>query len=595
MKLIKGFLTILSIVTIFGGCTKVLDQPPRDAVTEDDFFNDANDLEIAVNDLYSMLPTWTLYRDDQGSDNIVPNTLTDRIKGIRRTPSSKGSGGWSWSGLRKINWVIQGANRIKDKDDNVSKYVGIAKFFRAYFYFDKVRHFGDVTWYSKVINSDDSTLLHKARDSRMLVMDSIMADLDYAIQNIPAEVKLYNITKYTALILKAEVGLFEGTFRKYHNLGSYKEMLEASASAAKELIDSKAYSLYEEGSPGESYFNLFQLNDQDPTETILARGYLKDIVNNNISYYLTAPTLGSFGFTQDFINGYLMNNGDRFTDQPGYEEKGFFEQFQDRDPRLKQTVQSPDYIVPGDTKPMEIDFQSTTTGYRVVKALEPRSNWCSGCSFHDVILWRYGENLLIYAEAKAELGTITQTDLDISINKLRDRVGMPHLSLNNANANPDPYLENLYKNVDKGANEGVILEIRRERRVELANEGRRYWDLMRWKEGDIINRVPFVGVYFDGLGSYDFRNDGVENVYLYSKSEGGSASDAPASATSTINIDNNVLRDPNTGTTGGDKGNLFPNPGEQSFDIDKDYFYPIPLQDLVLNPNLKQNPGWDTP
>src|SRR5699024_8074086 len=143
-----------------------------------------------------------------------------------------------------------------------------------------------------------------------------------------------------------------------------------------------------------------------------------------------------------------------------------------------------------------------------------------------------------------------------------------------ANANPDPYLENLYKNVDQGSNKGVILEIRRERRIELAMEGRRYWDLMRWKEGDIINRVPFVGVYFNGLGSYDFRNDGTADVYLYRKSEGGSASDAPSTATSTINLDDNILRDPITGTTGGDNGRLYPLPGEQHFDESKDYFYP---------------------
>src|SRR5699024_6717939 len=146
----------------------------------------------------------------------------------------------------------------------------------------------------------------------------------------------------TALILKAEAALFEGTFRKYHKLGSYKGMLEKSAQAAKKLIESGAYSLYTKGGSDESYYNLFQLNDQDPTETILARGYLKDIVNSNVSYYYVAPTLGSLGFTQDFMNSYLMKDGSRFTDHPGYQKEGFYQVFQNRDPRLKQTVQSPD-------------------------------------------------------------------------------------------------------------------------------------------------------------------------------------------------------------------------------------------------------------
>ncbi len=602
MKINHIILVIIASV-LLGSCTDVLNRPPRDAVSQSEFFTDANDLKLADHDLYSGLPSYMLYIDDWASDDIVPLSLQPRISGTRLTPTDRGSGGWSWSQLRRINWIIQNAHEVKDDEDAVKKYVGIAKFFRAYFYFKKVQRFGDVPWYGKVISSNDSTLLHKSRDPRALVMDSVMADLDYAIQNIPAEKKLYNITKYTALILKAEVGLFGGTYRKYHDLGPYKDMLQDAASAAKKLIDSGAYSLYKAGGPDESYYNLFELNDQDPTETILARGYKKDIVNSRQNYYKVAPTQGALGFTQDFMNSYLMTSGKPFTKQTGYKTEGFYEQFQNRDPRLKQTVQSPEYEVPGDNKPMEIDFSNCTTGYRVIKALGPRTNWCSSCSYHDVILWRYGEALLIYAEAKAELGTLTQNDLDISINKLRDRVGMPHLNMADANSNPDPYLEDLYKNVDKGPNEGVILEIRRERRVELAMEGRRYWDLMRWKEGDIINRVPFVGVYFDGLGSYDFRNNGKPDVYLYRKSKGGSASDAPSSVTSTIDLDDNTLLylDGNTltnitsGNTGGDEGHLYPLPGKQHFDVNKDYLYPIPLQDLVLNHNLEQNPGWDTP
>jgi hypothetical protein len=595
MKTYHIILVMIASVLLLESCTDVLNRTPRDAVSQNDFFTDANDLKLAVHDLYSGLPSYMLYINDYASDNVVPIALRPRIRGTRLTPTGRGSGGWSWSHLRRMNWIIQNAHEVKGDEAAVKKYVGIAKFFRAYFYFKKVRRFGDVPWYSKVISLDDSTLLYKSRDPRALVMDSVMADLKYAIQNIPAEKKLYKITKYTALILKAEVGLFGGTYRKYHDLGPYKDMLKESAKAARTLIQSGAYSLYKAGGPDESYYNLFELNDQDPTETILARGYKKDIVKSRQNYYKVAPTQGALGFTQDYMNSYLMADGSRFTDQPGYKTEGFYEQFQNRDPRLKQTVQSPDYVVPDDNKPMEIDFTNCTTGYRVIKALGPRTNWCSSCSYHDVILWRYGEALLIYAEARAELGVINQHDLDISINKLRDRVDMPHLNLADANAHPDPYLENLYKNVDKGPDEGVILEIRRERRVELSMEGRRYWDLMRWKEGDIINRVPFVGVYFDGLGSYDFRNNGKADVYLYKKSEGGSASDAPSSVTSTIDLDNNTLLNTVTGNIGSDKGHLYPHPGKQHFDVSKDYLYPIPLQDLVLNPNLKQNPGWDTP
>src|SRR5690606_39521727 len=113
--------------------------------------------------------------------------------------------------------------------------------------------------------------------------------------------------------------------------------------------------------------------------------------------------------------------------------------------------------------------------------------------------------------------TITQADLDLSINKLRARAGMPNLNLVNANENPDPYLENMYTNVDQGPNKGVILEIRRERRAELFNEGFRWDDLMRWKAGKKIEQ-PMVGIYFSGVGSHDFNGDGNADVFLHTGS-----------------------------------------------------------------------------
>ena len=130
------------------------------------------------------------------------------------------------------------------------------------------------------------------------------------------------------------------------------------------------------------------------------------------------------------------------------------------------------------------------------------------------------EVYLNYAEAKAELGTLTQSDLDISIRPIRERVGMPSINLEQANANPDPFLENAetgYPNVDKGANKGVILEIRRERTIELVMEGFRYYDLMRWKEGKAFDQA-FRGMYFPGPGEYDLDNDGIKDVYLYTGS-----------------------------------------------------------------------------
>jgi hypothetical protein len=158
---------------------------------------------------------------------------------------------------------------------------------------------------------------------------------------------------------------------------------------------------------------------------------------------------------------------------------------------------------------------------------------------------------------------------------------MPALNLAAANSNPDPFLADLYPNVESGVNKGVLLEIRRERRIEMFNEGLRWDDLMRWKEGKKLEK-PMVGMYFPGLGAFDFNNDGKTDVYLHN----GNASGAPAGTTSIINVNQKKL----TNTTSGNFNPLYSTP--RTFREDRDYYYPIPIEDITLNPNLVQNPNW---
>ncbi len=571
--------TIVMLFLVTASCQDLLNQPPDDAVTSEEFFNTGNDLRVYTNDLYDVLPTKSVYMDDASSDNILGVSASARVEGSRTVPTNRGSGGWSWDNLRKINYFLENYNRVDDAEAK-AKYSGIARFFRAYFYFEKVKRFGDVPWYSEVIDADDEELLNKARDPRTLVMDSVLADINYAVDNIPAEKQLNQVTKYTALILKARISLFEGTFRKYHDLENHSKFLEEAVSAAEELINSGAYTLYTNGGPDQAYLDLFARNNQDMTETILAVGYEFGKRTHDLAYRMTAPTQGRWGLAKDLVNSYLMADGTPFTEQNGYETMGFYEEMQNRDPRLTQTTAGPDYSTYGSDQREPVNLDITRTGYRVIKALPPKGpQWGSGGSYNDVILFRYAEALLIYAEAKAELGTLTQGDLDMSINKLRDRVGMPHLNMADANANPDPYQEAMYENVEQGANKGVILEVRRERRVEMVNEGLRWDDLMRWKEGNIVED-PITGIYFSGLGTHDFNNDGNADVYVHD----GDNSGAPDEVTATININERPL-------TNGTSGNLQLFPGG-TFEEPKDYYYPIPKEDLNLNENLEQNPGW---
>lgn len=561
-----------------------LDRASEDRVEAPYFFNTAKDLEVATNDFYSMLPGTESYTEDAKSDNLMPLNPDPRIRGARIVPVT--GGGWSWTNLRKINYFLANYHKVADEGAR-AKYSGIARFFRAYFYYDKVKTFGDVPWYGKVLDAKDPDL-YKARDSRTLVMDSVMADLDYAITNIPAEKQLNLITKYTAMLLKARVALFEGTFRKYHGLEGADAYLTLAAEASNALIGTGVYTLYTEGGAESAYRNLFSLVNQNNTETLLAVDYELGIKIHSLGYSFTSATAGSYGLPKDLINSYLMRDGSRFTDKINYNTMGFYEEMQNRDPRLTQTTAGPDFRVNGEPRNEPVNLTITTTGYRLVKALPDRSQWATSAGHFDIILFRYAEALLIYAEARAELGLLTQADLNLTINKLRARAGMPNLDLIQANANPDPYLEAMYTNVEKGSFKGVILEIRRERRAELFNEGFRWDDLMRWKEGQKITQ-PIVGVYFPGVGAYDFTGDGAADVFVHT----GNTSGAPSSVTSMININQRTLRNPVTSAQNAPAGNIDPFPQDGKFRENRDYFAPLPTEDLLLNDNLKQNPKWD--
>lgn len=196
-------------------------------------------------------------------------------------------------------------------------------------------------------------------------------------------------------------------------------------------------------------------------------------------------------------------------------------------------------------------------------------------------LFRFGEVVLNYAEAKAELGTLTQEDLDKSLNLLRERVGMPVLSLEMATNNPDPFLADQYPNVN-GPNKGVILEIRRERRIELYMENFRWDDVVRWKAGATLTQ-PIRGMYFPGAGQYDLTGDGEVDVVLYEGEAPGNRETGVQyyKSGSDINLDENGLIEPHH------------NFDNRMFDENKDYLYPIPRVELQLNPNLEQNPGWE--
>lgn len=227
----------------------------------------------------------------------------------------------------------------------------------------------------------------------------------------------------------------------------------------------------------------------------------------------------------------------------------------------------------------------SVTGYMPIKYYTSSLSDAQNSNENDVIIYRYAEVLLNYAEAKAELGTLSQDDLDKTVKLIRERVGMPPLLLSQANADPDPYLKAMYPDV-AGSNLGVILEIRRERRIEMAMEGLRYDDIMRWKAGRLF--VPqFMGVWFNGEGGCDLDGDGKNDVYLYTENKPPTPLLRGAKP---LKIGLDIF------LSEGNKGYKVVNTDKvKSWNEQRDYLAPIPLRSLVLNPKLEQNPGWEKP
>lgn len=586
MKRILGF--VAAGLIALSGCSDFLDREPLSQISPVNGFNSESELRLYVRSFYDkMLPNadnedngfTSLYTET--SNNIVVNSLSPQIAGNRTVPVN--GGGWDWTNLRNVNYFLQNYMRGNLDTTITYKYVAVAKFFRAYFYFNMVARFGDVPWYSKPIEANDTASLNKRRDARTLVMDSVVNDIDFAIAHLGTGKDVAEVTKWTALALKSRLCLFEGTFRKYHQEFELKDadrFLQMAADAAGEVIKGGAYNIYK-SAPDNAYRDLFSSLSVIPEEIILARQYSANLqIFHNVNYYTTAPSFGKPGLEKSLVNSYLMKDGSRFTDRPGYDKMEFFNEMQNRDPRLTQTIRGPGYKRIDGNVVLAPSYAGTVTGYQLTKFVTAAANDALAKSPNPLPVFRYAEVLLNYAEAKAELGNITQADLDQSVKLLRDRVGMPAMDLAAANATPDNYLAAQYAQVS-GANKGIILEIRRERRTELVMEGFAWNDLMRWKEGHLL-AVQFKGAYFPGAGNYDLDGDGTPDLAIYT-------STPPAIPNiQLLKLGTDVVLE-----NGASGGNIIINGTiPKTFREDRDYLFPIPAQELLLNPALKQNPNW---
>lgn len=592
---LQWIVMVLTVSVLAGSCSKNLDQQPEATADKDAIFGSEAGMKLYTNSFYDVLPGINdIYKADAMADYSAVNSVPDFLR--TGAYNSRVATGWDWKALRNINYFIVNCNNPAIDSTVRGNYIGLARFFRAYFYFEKVKRFGNVPWINKPLGIDDQEALYAGRNDRTLVMDSIIADLDYAAAHITLknDATASQITKNVVFGFKSRVCLFEGTFRKYqtsYNLvATAPALLQQAADAAAKVINEGGFSLNQAGGTSLAYRQLFISTAPVATEVMLANVSSSTLaVFNDANWYFTSATYGSrLSFTKKFINTYLNTDGTPFTSKPGNDTLPFIKETQDRDKRLQQTIRMAGYTRTDNGKIIAAPpvFSYTYTGYMPIKFSLDDTYYDNGTTgTNSICLMRYAEILLNYAEANAELGKLTDADWAKTIGALRQRAGIT----GGVTAKPTVADSYLQANYFPAITDAALLEIRRERGIELVLEGFRFYDLVRWKQGDLLTK-SWNGMYVPALDTpMDLNGDGKYDVCFYKT--------LPAtqiSGVTYINVSPTLNGVINPQQLSNDTyGQIRWLDNVQREWADYKYLYPIPYSDLQLNPKLGQNPGWE--
>lgn len=574
-----------------------LERYPDTDLSDKTYFTSEKDLELYTNTFYNEL---IYYYHDYATDNAsIYSEPTEIVNMMHGGITEQSVGGWdNWGTLRKYNILLENVHKTKGSPTVINHYIGITRLMRAQWYYEMIKRFNEVPWYSTSLKDTSTDLLYKGKDSRELVVDSIFKDLEFAVNHISADMKNRSvINKWYAYGMMARIALHEASFRKYHDeLGlqvSAEHFYKIAINACEKIMETHLFSIDKRGGIDNAYENLFISNNLGDSPEILL---FKDFDDKQNIKHDAARRVFSYvsSLSRSLMENYeYIKNGKAipFTSVPDYDKMSMPETFKNRDPRYKQTFMYPGYIRPGENRPFVPNLY--LGGYpqtKFVAQTADQMDWFR--SYNDIPVMRYAEILYIYAEAKAELGILKQADLDATINVVRDRVGMPAILLASLNLNAN--LEKQYPNVT-GPQKEVILEIRRERRIEFACECFRYDDLLRWKSGRLFEEIQ-QGVYIDQFGLHDFTGDGIPDVGIF---ESEAANTIPESERN--NYVFYYMKESSGAQTAiclseKDHGYIMSstevNSNTRKFEEPKYYYFLIPKQQLRLNENLSQTKFW---
>ena len=542
----KKYLSIIAAALLMGSfssCSDFLDRYPLEELSDESFWKTEKDAEMAVSNLYNVLPTWDV-------DEAINSD--DAVHGIKWAAGNQSKGvydpaDYGWSGeygyIRQANLVLEKIQEMDLSEDAYKKLEGQARFFRAYTYFTLIRSFGAVPYIDKPLElTDVENITRTPKDE---VYAKVMEDFDIAIANLPVqwdEANSGRITKGAAMAMKARAALY------YNNW-------ETAMTEAKNVMDLGQYELYDKDNTGR-YKELFWEVADGCDEFILSVQFNAPTRTHYLIGWECFPTLGWGGLnpTQRLVDAFEDINGAPITSEASVYDPT--NPFANRDPRLEVNVLHDGETMYGVTikvAPLSSSGNTgigqhgdaTATGYYQQKWLDPSidpqsTGWDMG---KDWVVIRYAEVLLTYAEAKNELSPLDPSAFD-AVNQVRRRVGMPDLQ------NTDPT-----KPTYCGTQDDLRKRIWNEWRVEFALEGgKRQWDIRRWGIAKDVLNAPFEGLRYTLVDDPNApKGDNGKKCILY--------------VGEPLKLAGSHYEDHN-------------------------YLLPIPQTEIDLNPKLEQNPGY---